>query len=359
VGTQLVVSVGQQDVDTLLVVDEVLRAFRRRLGVVNSPLLRDTRVAGEISEQVRSIVHDVLGLAGARETEDALRGQLLSLARLRPGDVARRGIHPAMSFQAADTLFHVALPIIVRHCRLEGLEILYLSQRLHQAIMNRIARASLPYVEFLQTGLHASRKSERHRISRELHDRVGHGMALALQHFDMHRYFSGTDNARAEREFTAGFTSLDEAFRTVRYLSTELRRAVGDDGIEAAIKAYLRDHVPGGIRACLQVTGDATVLPAPISEELYLVVREACRNALRHGRPSELRVALTVTDSEVTATVSDDGRGFSMEASDAGGGLPSMAERAELLNGTLKMESTIGEGTTVTVRVPLSGDGKQ
>jgi signal transduction histidine kinase len=346
-------TVSYREVDTQAIIDDVLTAFRRRPTALGSALLQDDGTSKELAEQVRSVLQDVLVLP-------ASGGQSTSLLSIEVGPSrTRRGIHPVESLRVAGELFDVALPIIVRHCGFQDLEILNVSRRLHQSIMRRVSVASLPYVEFLLAKLHSSREEERHRISRELHDRVGHGMALALQHFDLHRYFSEFDDVRAEREFRAGFTSLDEALRTVSSFSAELRRSVGDDGVKAAIESYLQDNVPDKVDASLEIIGDAKMLSAPVSEELYLIMREACRNALRHGYPTELRLTIKVTESEVTAAVSDNGIGFSAEAPDTpvGGGLPSMRERAELLNGSLTVESAIGEGTTVTVQVPLTCGG--
>lgn len=354
---------SRQDVDTDAIIDDVLIAFQRRLVGIDSVLLQDVGTSAELTEQVRCILHDVLGLL---EPADALPAQSIDSADPDPllsievgTSRARRGIHPVESLRAAGELFDVALPVIVRDRGLQEPEIVSLSQRLHASIMKRVSLASLPYVEFLLTKLHASREEERHRISRELHDRVGHGMALALQHFDMHRYFSGINDSRAERAFQAGLTSLSEALRTVQHLSAEMRRSVGEDGIKSTIASYIQDNVPGGIDASLEINGDPKTLPPTISEELYLIMREACRNAVRHAHPTEIRLTMTVADSEVTAVVSDNGRGFRMGAPDTPvrGGLPSMTERVELLNGILTVESAIGEGTTVTVLVPLSNGG--
>jgi signal transduction histidine kinase len=356
---------NQQVVDTQAIIEEVIKAFLRRLAVLGSALLQDVITFGELSDQVRSILDEVLGIP---EPEDASPPQAISQAAPVPDPLlsvevgtsrARSGIHPVESIQAAGELFDVALPIIARYHSLTGREILDVSQRLHQAIMNRIALASLPYVEFLLAKVHATGEKERQRISRDLHDRVGHAMALALQHFDMHRYFSDVDSARANQEFTAGLTSLDDALRTVRQLSSELRRSVGEDGIKAAVESYLRDVVTSGVQTSVSITGDAKVLPPTISEELYLIMREACHNALIHGQPSELRVALTVTEAEFVGTVADNGLGFIVgtPGNSAGGGMPSMAERVELLNGTLTVDSAVGEGTTVNVRVPLNSAG--
>jgi signal transduction histidine kinase len=355
---------GHQDIDTQAIIDEVLKAFRLRLASFNSASLEEVGASPELSEQVGYIFADVLSMLAPPDT---LRVQPNS----RPVSIgclflpdsgtirANRGTYLIESLKAASELFDVALPVIVRRCGLEDLKILDVSQRLHRVIMDGLALASRPHVELLLTELDASREDERRRISRELHDRVGHGMALALQHLDLYRHFRRAANPRAEREFETGFTSLDDAFRTVRSLSTELRGSVGKDGVTAVIESYLRDHVPSasGITASLEITGDANSLSPPIGEELYLVMREACRNALRHGFPSEIRLTMTVSESEVTVAISDNGCGFSFGAPDTpgGGGLASMTERVERLNGNLTIESAIGAGTTVTARVPLAG----
>jgi signal transduction histidine kinase len=354
---------GHQDLDTQAVIDEVLSAFRQRLASLDSASLEEIGASPELSEQVGSVLKDVLSMLAPPDTlRVRSNSRPVSADNLFPLDLgtirASRGTYLIESLKAASALFDVALPIIVRRCGLEGLKILDLSQRLHQVIMDGLALASRPQVELLLTELDASREDERRRISRELHDRVGHGMALALQHLDLYRHFRRTADSRAEHEFEVGFTSLDDAFRTVRSLSTKLRASVGQDSITTAIETYLRDHVrTSGITASLEIAGDANALAPSIGEELYLVMREACRNALRHGVPSEIRLTMTVSESEVTVAVSDNGCGFSLEAPDTPGegGLASMTERVEQLSGKLKIESAIGAGTTVTARVPLPG----
>jgi signal transduction histidine kinase len=348
-----------QDADAQEIIDEVTRTFISRLAALNSALLQDADTLEQLYEQVRSTILEVLARTKStidpapQSTSLGATGPFLSIVG---ASRAYQGIHPAESLRAAGELFDVALPIIVRHRGFQGTEIPLVSQRLHQAIINRVALASLPYVESLLAKLHSYAEKERHRISRELHDSVGHEIALSRQHFDMYRYFSGNDREKADHEFMTGLSSLDEALRTVRHLSTELRRSVDRDGIQAAIDSYLRNNVPVGIQASLQIIGDAKILPASINEELYMIMREACRNALRHGQPSEIRLTMMITESEVTAAISDNGCGFSAGALDnpACGGMQSMTERVELLNGLLEVESTVGEGTTITARVPLS-----
>ena len=194
------------------------------------------------------------------------------------------------------------------------------------------------------------------RISRELHDSIGHSMALALQHLDLHGHFISGDPERAQRELDAAVNSLNESLRAVRHLSAELRWSVRKAGLRRALEEYLLANVPHEVRIDLRFSGGVNVLPSDICEELYLILREAIRNSLRHAQPSELRIAIVADETTVTASVGDNGHGFDIATMKdlPGGGLSSMAERVRILRGTLDLKSVIGEGTLVIFRVPLA-----
>jgi signal transduction histidine kinase len=342
------------------IIEEILRGFRQRLAAQNNTILQDSDTVRELTRQAISILEDVLGrpdpfaaatMAPAGEERDfSIDGGTYR---------ARSEIHPIESLRAASALFDVALPIIVSRHGLDARRALTMSLTLHEALMERIALASLSYVDLLLAKLHASREDERRRISRELHDRVGHGMALTLQRLDLHKRFAGDDTERAQREFGAAVSSLRETLHTVRQLSAELRRSVGKNGLKDALEEYLWANVPSEIHADLVVAGDVDALPPRICEELYLTLREATRNALRHAHPTELRLAVAVTESSVTASITDNGCGFDLAAIGAApaGGLSTMTERVELLHGTLDLNSEIGTGTTVTLSIPLFASG--
>lgn len=84
------------------------------------------------------------------------------------------------------------------------------------------------------------------------------------------------------------------------------------------------------------------------------VAQEAIANAVRHGRPSALRVVLSCDETCAILRVRDDGAGFEPEAVDArrGLGLRSMRERLRALAGTLEVRSGLGEGTVVEASLP-------
>lgn len=96
-------------------------------------------------------------------------------------------------------------------------------------------------------------------------------------------------------------------------------------------------------------------LPAELETALYRIVQEALTNVARHARgATRISVTLQRIDGNIQAIVEDDGPGFDPEAAGAGRlGLMGMRERAELLEGTVEIESSPGVGTTVFARLPV------
>ncbi len=349
---------SRRDVSSLA--EQVFERFRRRLESEHSVLVQSQETLDQLRHQATAVVRDVLGqIPGQQAVDGSAFGDGPLLAIEIGASRALRGVHPVESLRAASALFDAALSVLAaRDGDLASATATQVSVALHRSIMNRVAIASLAYVSFLMEKLQASRQEERRRIARELHDRVGHGMGLALQHLDLHRLYAAQNPQRAEAKLDAAITSLGEALRTVQQLSAELRRSVTADGFERSLRAYLRANVPASVAVTLRIDGDAKRLPSDVNEELYLIVREAVRNALRHAEPKRITIDLEVTDTLVRAEVTDDGRGFDPDslATAQGGGLPSMRERAELLRGRLDLTSRVGEGTRITVLVPLGED---
>lgn len=340
--------------------DEIVGSFTDSLRRQGSELVARPEVAAQLAVQVQSVLDDVTATIARAEPSAMEPAGEFRLFNIEIGaDRAQRGIHPIESLRAATTLFEVMLPVLTRELAPpDGAAAMRISRVLHEAIMARVALASLSYVSFLMETLQASRQEERSRIARELHDRVLHGMGLTLQRLDLHRHYIKQDSAQARAKLDGAIESLQDAVRTVQQLSAELRRSVGKDGLERALRSYLEANAPPTVRVTISATGDAKTLPADITEELYLILREAIRNALRHADPSHLQIQLDVGERSVLAAVVDDGCGFNTsDPTLAGGGLPSMHERTLLLRGRLSLSSTPGNGTRVEVRIRLSETG--
>jgi signal transduction histidine kinase len=89
-------------------------------------------------------------------------------------------------------------------------------------------------------------------------------------------------------------------------------------------------------------------------QTLFRVLQEALANVARHSAAQSVDVALSYSEDAVLLTIMDDGRGFDTSAQHDGMGLTSMWERAESLKGEFTVESEPGEGTRITVTLPMS-----
>lgn len=201
----------------------------------------------------------------------------------------------------------------------------------------------------------AAHREELERIARELHDLAAHAVGVALQDLELHDFYAERDPQRARAHLRSARAELQGALDVIRYVSWDIRREplVGADGLEQALSAYLDSRVPPGIRTTLSVT-QAVELPSKVNSELFLVIREAIRNVVRHAQAKTITVSVTVTDREVHATVDDDGQGFDATGGSIHGissGLASMCDRIKLLGGTLAVVSAPNKGTTVTLRI--------
>ncbi len=157
-------------------------------------------------------------------------------------------------------------------------------------------------------------------------------------------------------------SSLDQSIVEVRRISSNLRPSVLDDfGLVPALKLLCKDFERvHAIPTSLEVGEDSSTDLDPEAETaLYRIAQEAMANVAKHAGASLVVVRLERRMADVFLQVKDDGRGFEQDSSvrrsreGHGLGLLSMRERSELLGGTFEVESVPGQGTAVTVVVPL------
>jgi signal transduction histidine kinase len=191
-------------------------------------------------------------------------------------------------------------------------------------------------------------------MARELHDRVAHTLGVALNSLELHEVYLEKDPLLAERQLRVATRAVRGALERVRGLSTDLRDREVHDGLEHALVGYLRMVAPPAIDWTVTVSGDDRGLLTELRDELYLILREAARNALIHAAARRLTIVVDIGTDAVRATVEDDGRGFEPRERPVTGGLAAMRERAELLGGSLTLSSRPGAGTAVQVHVPMS-----
>lgn len=220
----------------------------------------------------------------------------------------------------------------------------------------------------------AAEDAERERISRELHDRVAHSMGVVHQSLQLYEVLEEKDPDRAWDRLHTAKEMARTALEQTRNLSAELRRSETEKGLVPALRDLLEVAVPDGVRTELHASGEETLLSEQQRGQLYLILREAVRNAVRHSGGKNLKVGLRITPEEASGYVEDDGRGFGADnggtnngntngASNGdvgeqnGVGLQAIRERAALVGGWTQTYPAPEGGVGVEVRVPIHTRG--
>ena len=197
---------------------------------------------------------------------------------------------------------------------------------------------------------------ERRRISRELHDDVNQRLAiLTLDVESLQARVPRAPGATAKRLGVIR-DRLVELSDDVHGLAYDLHPSVLDHlGLRAALKSYVADlQRHESIRIDLHVGDNLERLPPDVAACLYRVAQAALRNVVKHAQANRVAVELEPVDGGVRLSVSDDGVGFAVPArSSEGLGIVGMQERVRLVGGRFSLKSQVGEGSRVTVWVPL------
>jgi PAS domain S-box-containing protein len=200
------------------------------------------------------------------------------------------------------------------------------------------------------------RRAERRRIARDLHDIALQDLSGTLQSLrltHLRSKNSGLDVDLAE-ELEALWRALAGLRSAIHDLRHEKERPFVES-VESLVELNRQATPERQIRLIIR-EGFPKGLTGEVGVELLRVLQEALTNARRHSGARSVEVKLQMEDQEVLAKVTDDGRGFDPASVQAGVGLSAMRERVEGLGGKIEVRSRPGEGTNVTVRVPL-GDG--
>jgi signal transduction histidine kinase len=127
-----------------------------------------------------------------------------------------------------------------------------------------------------------------------------------------------------------------------------------DLGLDAAlgwqVREFGRHH---DIPVTLNIDADLSNLPDQHRTNLYRIVQEALTNCARHSQAQSVTITIACKNGELRLVVADDGVGLNRPASPSGGlGLIGIQERARELHGTVRIDSTPGHGTSLTVSLP-------
>ena len=206
-----------------------------------------------------------------------------------------------------------------------------------------------------------AQEEERERIARELHDdTIQYLVVLARQLDDL-----ANSSKSMSKEDKASLENLRQRTNSimegVRRLSHDLRPATLDRlGLVAALE-WLASSMEklSGIDVKVEKSGTERRLPGEVELVMFRIAQEALSNVRRHSRANNAEVVVEFDDKKVRMTIRDNGKGFALpekmgDLLKRGKlGLAGMQERIQLLNGSLKIDSQPGKGTTVVIEAPI------
>lgn len=214
-------------------------------------------------------------------------------------------------------------------------------------------RQSYERIHDLAGRLLNAQDSERARIARELHDDISQEMALLSIDLEILKGLAEGDTEEVAGE---ALRRAQTVARSVHDLSHRLHPAkLRLIGLVPALQALQREMERAGIPVTFRHDAVPPALSTELSLCVYRIVQEALQNALKHSRAREVAVHLRGTPDSLDLTVADDGVGFQPAAAWSSGlGLISMRERVDAIGGTLEIHTSLGRGTRLHIKVPLS-----
>jgi len=190
-----------------------------------------------------------------------------------------------------------------------------------------------------------SRVGERLRISRELHDLLGHHLTALSLNLEVAGHLS---EGKAQEHVRQSHALAKLLLSDVREAVSEMREGCAID-ILAAIAPLVQPMPNLDIR--LHTDPDLTLEDSGVAQVILRCVQELITNTIKHARASKLELSLQKLDNLLILKSEDDGVGATLAR--LGNGLQGMKERVMALNGKLLIQSTPGHGFSVSITLPL------
>lgn len=210
----------------------------------------------------------------------------------------------------------------------------------------KVRRSSLQLLRKQEEVEHIARIAERERISRDLHDLLGHTLSLIAIKAELAGRLLERDTAATAKEIKDIETTARHALAEVRSAVTGYRQTGFAQELAQARAALAAADVT------LVAEVQPFAMPATAENVLALALREAVTNILRHARATRCQVSVRQEGGQIVCHISDDGRApVDREALAGGNGLRGMRERVAAAGGRLTLRA--GEGLALELYLPM------
>ncbi len=219
----------------------------------------------------------------------------------------------------------------------------------------RFARQQAARLAFTR-GMLESQESERRRIAASLHDSLGQDLLVIRNQTHLAIQSSGEESALRQRLEEISGTTL-QAINEVREITHNLRPYQLDRlGLAQSIRAITRkvsENSP--MEFACHVDEIDGIFDSESEIHIYRIVQEGINNVLKHSGASEATVVVKTTGGNLSISIRDNGRGFPTGAGETGNGfgLSGIRERAEIMGGTARIDSSPDQGVSLLVQLPI------
>lgn len=203
--------------------------------------------------------------------------------------------------------------------------------------------------------------AERQRLSMEIHDTLAQSLSSQQMLLQAAERLWDRDPAKARAHVRTAESITERGLAEARRFVHDLAPADLADGggLPQALRALAERESDAGLTVRFHAEGAPVPLPDRVGSALLRTAQGALANVREHAGATTAALTLTLLDDQVVLDVADDGRGFTPPSGAApptgvrGHGLPAIRARARQLGGTLTIESAPGEGSVLSVAIPL------
>lgn len=189
-------------------------------------------------------------------------------------------------------------------------------------------------------------------ISREIHDNIGQKLSLAKLYLNTLPGQSSDGSGVQVNEITK---VIGEAIADLSDLSRSMSsEVIKNNGFIKALEFEINQlNKPELFNIKMTVIGEPVYLRADKELILFRIVQEALHNIIKHAKASSIHIALHFTELFLQLTLADNGKGFATNKPNQPNGLLNMKKRTDLLHGQFDIDSVLGKGTTIQIKIPL------
>lgn len=217
---------------------------------------------------------------------------------------------------------------------------------------------------FLSRKVLKAHEEERRRIAREIHDGPAQSTAnLSLKVDIGKKFLQKNDISSGLLELDSIKKDLQATIKEIRTIIYDLKPSYLENGLIAALDNRLslfRENT--GIDVIFNLNGDDTKVEYYVSTTIYRIVQEIFSNIAKHANATRVWFNFHIFEKEILFRISDDGKGFDLinnindpkKKLEGGFGLEGIKERLQLVNGTININSALGEGTNIEIKIPLA-----